>query len=425
MLAAHVAVLGLLVGTQALFTVLAVLDVRHADRTVTAEREWLTGQLGVEDPAELLDYHRTNAGLSELRSWSLLAVVLLVVYGFLPEAVAAVEGLGLGPVASGVLFFAGATVFLRVVALPFDAVETFVVEETFGFNNQSVRLWARDRLVGLVVALAFAAVLGAALLVSVAALPGLWWLAAVGLFVGFSLAIQVLYPRVIAPLFYEFEPLEGEVRDAVEDVFERAGFTCEQVYEMDASQRSGHSNAYFVGFGRTKRVVLFDTLLDQMDRAEIQSVLAHELAHWKRAHVWKGLAASTARVAVVVGALYVLATAGWFRTAFSIPAGADYAAIAVAALATLPLSRLLAPLENRLSLRFEREADAFAVDVMEAGDPLVDALAELTSENLGNPFPHPWYAAFHHVHPPVPERIRTIRERAGEEGDAPEPTAAD
>jgi len=422
MLWVHAAVVGLLVGTRAVFTALAVLDVRHAGSAVREGRDWLVDRLGIDDPEELLAYHRATTGLSELRSWVGLGAVLLLVYGFLPEIVTLLDATGLGPIARGVAFFLGATVLLRALALPFDAVETFVIEEMFGFNEQTVGLWVRDRLVGLAVGLVLVGVLAAALLAAITALPRLWWLAGVGLFVTFALVMQVIYPRVIAPLFYEFEPVEGgDLRDAVEDVFGRAGFACEQVYEMDASSRSTHSNAYFVGFGRTKRVVLFDTLIEQMDLPEIQAVLAHELAHWKRAHVWKKLAAGTVRVAVVLAVLQYLVAVDWFGAAFGV-GGAAYATLAVGALIVAPLNRLAAPVENRLSLRFEREADAFAVDVMGDGDGLVGALSRLTSENLSNPFPHPWYALFHYTHPPVPERIRTIEEQTA---DAAEPAAGD
>jgi STE24 endopeptidase len=252
--------------------------------------------------------------------------------------------------------------------------------------------------------------LAAAVLWVVERVP-LWPAAAWALLVGVSVAMLVLKPRVIDPLFYEFTPVdEGPLREAVDDVFERAGFSCDQVYEMDASRRSAHSNAYFVGFGRTKRVVLFDTLIEGMDEAEIQSVLAHELAHWKKAHVWKRMAAGFLQMGVVLGVAGVLVDSGWLYAMFGVPAGATYAGVVLAVLWIAPLLRWSAPIQNRVSLKHEREADAFAADVAD-GEAMVGALAALTRDNLGNPFPHPWYETFHASHPPVPERIRYIRER--------------
>ncbi len=417
----HVAFVVLLVGTEAAFTWLAVLDLRHGERTVRAESEWVEETLGVEDPERLLDYQRVKTGLGLLETWVTLGAVLFALYsGVFADATAALESTGLGPVARGVVFVVGAVAAFSALSWPFDAVDTFVAEEVYGFNQQSPRLWARDKLVGLVIGLVIAGALGGAVLWFVDALPGVWWVAAWALFVAFSLVMQVVYPRVIAPLFYDFDPVEtGELRDAVDDVFERAGFACEQVYEMDASRRSSHSNAYFIGFGRTKRVVLFDTLVEQMTLPAIQSVLAHELAHWKRAHVWKRMAAGAAKTGIVLAALGWLLDQPWLYGMFDV-APTAYAGLALALLWVRPVDRWVAPVENRLYLAHEREADAFAVEVMGDDDPMVDALTVLAGENLSNPFPHPWYAAFHHSHPPVPERIRTIRGRADDGGD-PDP----
>jgi STE24 endopeptidase len=410
-----VALAALLVGTEAFFTALAVLDLRHEAEAVEREREWVESELGVDDPGEVLDYRRARTGVSLLSSWVVLGAVLLVLFsGLFADAVAALASSGLSPVAQGVAFAAGAVLALRAVRVPFDLVETFVVEEIFGFNNQTPRLWLRDFLLSMAVTLALVAVLAAGVLWFVETVP-YWPAAAWALVVAFGVAMLVVKPRVIDPLFYEFTPIdEGDLRDAVEEVFERAGFACEQIYEMDASTRSSHSNAYFVGFGRTKRVVLFDTLLEHLDEREVQGVLAHELAHWKKGHVWKFVGLFAARYAVVFVALGWLVGADWLY-AFGVPETA-YAGLALALLWVLPVVRLASPLDNAVSLRFEREADRFAADVAGA-EPLASALADMASENLVSLFPHPLYETFHHDHPPIPERIRRLREM-GDDADA-------
>ncbi|MFB6138386.1 MAG: M48 family metallopeptidase [Halobacteriaceae archaeon] len=413
------AFVALLVGTEAVFTGLAALNLRHGERTLDERRRFVTEELGVEDVRELRRYVRVGTALGQVRTWAGLGAVLLVVpTGLLGAAVESLAGLGLGTVAEGTVFFVGVAVALRLAAVPFDLADTFGVEQAFGFNNQSPRLWVRDTVVGLALTVVFVAPLAAAVVWLLVSFPGLWWVGAWAVFLAFSLAMFVLYPRVIAPLFNDFEPIEtGDLRDAVEEVLDRAGFSCEQIYEMDASRRTSHSNAYFIGFGRTKRVVLFDTLVERLSLPALQAVLAHELAHWQENHVWKQLGATALRTGVLLGVLSVLVDAPWLATAFGLPAGATYAHLAVAALFVEPLARLSAPLENRPSLAHEREADAFAVEVMGAGEPMADALAALLSENLSNPFPHPWYAAFHHSHPPVPERIRRVRELGGGRSD--------
>lgn len=428
-LTVHLAFVVLLVGTQAFFTALAALDVRHADRLVDRKRAWLNETLGVDDPDELRDYHRLTTAFSELQSWVGLAVLLVVLYaGGLTWAVDLLAATGLSTVLQGVVFFAGLVVASQLFSLPFSIVSTFGIEEVFEFNQQTPRLFARDRVLTLGISLVFTVILGGAVLAFVDALPTAWPLAAWLLFVGVSLVMQILYPRVIAPLFNDFEPVEsGELREAVEDVFERAGFSTSDIYTMDASRRSSQLNAYFIGFGRTKRVVLFDTLVDSMKIPELQGVLAHELAHWKEAHIWKQFAGSAVRMGIVFAALGALVAFDPLYAAFGIPETSTYAGLVLAVLIVGPVLQFTAPLANKLSLKHEREADSFAADVM-GPEPMVDALARLANENLANPFPHPLYATFHYTHPPIPERIRLLeaREDAGEEStDHGGPTPAD
>ncbi|WP_254862304.1 M48 family metallopeptidase [Halovivax gelatinilyticus] len=406
----HAAFLVLVIGSSIFFSALAALNVRHGRETLEREREWVSDQFGVDDPDRVSAYHRIKTRLGQVQSWFVLSVVLLALYtGAFASLVEWFEGLGYGSVVTGTAFFVVVMVGMQALSLPFDVYDTFVVEERFDFNNQTPALFVRDLLVGLVLSVVIVAGLSVAILWTIHALPALWPAAALAIFAAFSLSMLVVYPRVIAPLFNDFEPVEeGALRDGVERVFDRAGFTCDDVYVMDASRRSGHSNAYFTGFGRTKRVVLFDTLVEQMELRQLESVLAHELAHWKRAHIWKQFGAGLLRIGLALVALWVLMETTWLYAMFDLPATA-YVGLAVGALWISPLLQLSSPIENRLSLAHEREADAFATDVMGDGEPLVEALSRLTGENLSNPFPHPLYATFHYDHPPIPERIRYIR----------------
>ncbi|MFP9191486.1 M48 family metallopeptidase [Natronosalvus vescus] len=417
----HVAFLLLVVGTTAFFSVLSLLNVRYGKRALEREREWVTARLGFDDLDLVAAYQRATTMVSQVQTWVTIALVLAALYsGALAAAVDALEGLGYGPVATGVLFFAGVVVALQVLSVPFDAYSTFVVEERFDFNEQTPALFLKDLVLGTVIGVAITAALAAGILWFISVVPTYWPLAAVALYVAFSLTMLVVYPRVIAPLFNDFEPIEtGELRASVENVFDRAGFSCDGIYVMDASKRSSHSNAYFVGFGRTKRVVLFDTLVDQMPLEQIEAVLAHELAHWKRAHIWKQFGVGTLRIGAVFLVLWALLETTWLYAMFGLPETA-YVGLAVGTLWVQPLAKLTRPLENKLSLAHEREADAFATDVMGSGQPLIEALCRLTSENLSNPFPHPLYATFHYTHPPIPDRIRYIQglEDAGEDVSA-------
>jgi STE24 endopeptidase len=412
MLVYHVVLLGLLVGTTLLSTVLGVLNVRHGAREVRAQSEWLTDRLGIEEPGEVVDYNRATTGLGLLEAWTVLLVFLGALYtGAVTGVVEALDASGLHPVAQGVVFFVGAAAAYRVLTAPFDLYSTFVVDEQFGFNETTPRLWLRDFLLGLVVLAALLAVLVAPLLALVGALSTPLWVAGGWLLVvAFMLGTQILYPRVVAPLFNDFERIEaGDLRDGIERVFERAGFDLEEVYTMDASRRSTRLNAYFIGFGRAKRVVLFDTLVDRLEDPEIESVLAHELAHWKFNHIWKQLGTFALQTAVVLAVLGGVLSTDAVYDLFALPADATYGGLFVGLLFVYPLLGLTTPLSNRLSLAHEREADRFAVEVMGDSEPMADALAGLARENLANPFPHPWYAAFNHRHPPIPERMRYVQ----------------
>jgi STE24 endopeptidase len=412
MLAYHVVLLGLLVGTTLLATVLAVLNVRHGAREVRARSEWLTERVGIDDPDDVVDYNRATTGLGLLQTWTTLFALLGALYtGVVIGAVEALEASGLHPVAQGVAFFLGVAVAYRVLTAPFDLYSTFVVDEQFGFNETTPRLWLRDFLLGLVVLAVLLALVVAPLLALVEALSTPLWVAGGWLLVvAFMLGTQIIYPRVVAPLFNDFEPIaDGDLRDRVERVFDRAGFDLEEVYTMDASRRSTRLNAYFIGFGRAKRVVLFDTLVERLDGPEIESVLAHELAHWNCNHIWKQLGAFALQTGVVLAILGGLLSTDVVSGLFALPTEATYAGLFVGLLFVYPLVEMTAPLSNRLSLAHEREADRFAVEVMGDGEPMADALAGLARENLANPFPHPWYAAFNHRHPPIPERMRYVR----------------
>ena len=412
MLELHVVFVVLLVGTQAIFTALAVLNIRHSERAIAERADWLRETLDLSEPERNADYLRARAGIGQLGSWVTLGAVLLVLYSELyRQAVAAVAGLGLGPVAEGVVLFLGVIAFSQLLSAPFGLVSTFVTEEVFDFNEQTLGVWLRDRVIGLVVSAAVVTAVGGGLLWAIGAL-GRWWpVAGVALIAVVSLAMLVILPRVIMPLQFDFDPIEeGELRDAVESVFDRAGFTCEGIYEVELSSHTAKSNVFFIGFGPAKRVGLGDTLIENHTLPEVESVLAHELGHYRLRHVWKRLAATLARFGVLLVAAAVLIDQPWLTGMFGLPE-TRAAALLTAGLWLWPVTRLAAPLDNRLSIRHEYQADAFAAET--TGEPTaeVTALRKLADDNLANPFPHPWYEAVHYGHPPIPKRVRAVRER--------------
>lgn len=418
MLELHVLLVGLLVGTQVLFTGLAILNVRHSERSIEESEEWLRDSLGLSEPARNSDYLRARTGLGQLEGWLSLGVLLLVLYsGLYRRGSEIVAALDIGTVPEGVVFFLGAVVFFQLLSTPFELVSTFVIEEIFDFNQQTLGIWFRDKVIGLVMAAVLTAVIGGGILWAITTF-GQWWPVTGLLLLGVvSLLMLVIIPRVILPLQYDFTPIEeGDLRESVESVFDRAGFTCEGIYEVELSSHTAKSNAFFMGFGPAKRVGLGDTLIENHDRAEIESVLAHELAHYRFRHIWKRLGVTLLKYGIVLVALAVLIEQPWLTAMFGLP-GTTYAAVVTGSLWLWPLIRLTAPIDNQLSIRHEYQADAFAAETTGNPEAEITALAKLEEDNLGNPFPHPWYEAVHYDHPPIPKRIQAIRDRFIETDD--------
>lgn len=330
--------------------------------------------------------------------------------GALPALHARIESWGRpGAAWTGACFLLAAAGLLALPSLPFDAWRQFRLEQRFGFNRGTPRLWLADQAKGF----ALGAALGFPLLWALLALADragpAWWLWAFAALLGFQLVLLVAYPRLILPLFNKLSPLpEGELRDRLMALGERAGFRAAAIEVIDGSRRSGHSNAYFTGFGRFRRIVLFDTLVAQLSPAELEAVLAHEIGHYRLRHVPKLLAASALSLLAGFAALAWLARSAWFAPAFGFPAGRWAPAFLLFALLGGLATFWFSPLLKAVSRRYEYQADAFARDAAGGPEPLVSALRRLARENLSNLAPHPWFGAFHHSHPTLAERERAL-----------------
>lgn len=303
------------------------------------------------------------------------------------------------------LFILFAGVLLSIPGLPFDWWGQFRLEGRFGFNKSTPSLWITDKLKGL--ALMF--VLGLPLLWALLSLVGwvgnAWWLWAFGLMFAVQLLMMVLYPKLIMPLFNKLTPLpEGELRTRLLALSDRTGFKAATIEVMDGSKRSGHSNAFFTGFGRFRRIVLFDTLIAQLTPEELEAVLAHEVGHYRRGHIPKTLALSAAIQLGAFAAIAWLARSDWFNPAFGFPAHELAPSFLLFGLLSGALMFWFSPLGNILSRKHEYEADSFAREAMGGPGPLVAALRKLSQKNLSNLTPHPWFSGFYYSHPTLVER---------------------
>lgn len=316
------------------------------------------------------------------------------------------------------------TVFLTALQLPdlfFDWRKQFSLEEKFGFNKSTKGLWVMDKIKGALLGFGFSLLLLTLIiwlyrLVSApSALGQNWWVLVFVVFFGIQLLLMILWPKFIIPLFNKLSPLEdGELRTRLMALSEKTGFQANTIEVIDGSKRSGHSNAYFTGFGKFRRIVLYDTLIEQMETEEIEAVLAHEVGHYKLGHIPKRLCFS---FLMGLGGFFLLSyflESPWFYEGFGLDPSltGSFAPVLVAfSLALGFITYWLSPLSNYYSRKHEFEADHFAKKAVGGPEPLVSALRKLYVENLSHPLPHPLMATFHYSHPTLLEREKALRSK--------------
>jgi STE24 endopeptidase len=294
--------------------------------------------------------------------------------------------------------------------LPADLYSTFGLEATFGFNKTTLKLYLADKLKGVILGLVIGVPFLFVILWLTQATGGYWWVWAFVFITGFQLLMILIFPTCIAPWFNKFEPLkEGEFRDRILALADQVGFKTSGIYSMDGSKRSAHSNAYFTGIGKSKRIVLFDTLIEQMTIDQGLAVLAHEMGHYKMKHIRRMLVVQTVFLFVGLYVLSLLLEYPPLFAAFGLEPSA-HAALVLFSLLSGPFTFYLGPLMNRLSREHEYEADRFAALTLRDGKPMEEALINLTVKNLANLTPHPWYSAYHYSHPSPTERIAALRQ---------------
>ena len=318
------------------------------------------------------------------------------------------------PLVQGVATIVAVLLLSSLLETPFSLYRTFVIEARFGFNKMTLALYLVDALKSLLIG----AILGLPLLFGVLWLMGrmgeYWWLYVWLAWMAFNLTILFIYPSFIAPLFNKFTPMRDEVMKArIEALLDKCGFTAKGLFVMDGSKRSAHGNAYFTGFGKTKRIVFFDTLLERLSGSEVEAVLAHELGHFKRHHVMKRIAAT---FAISLGFLWLLGQlmrTDWFYLGLGVStphsAGLGTALALLLFFMILPIfSFLFNPLMSAYSRKHEFEADAYAAKQTDATD-LANALVKLYQDNAATLTPDPLYSAFYDSHPPAAVRIARLK----------------
>ncbi len=311
---------------------------------------------------------------------------------------------------TGLCFIGLLLLFKMVISLPFSIYSTFVIEERFGFNKTDAKTFVMDRLKGLLLSVLIGGPLLAGL-IAFFAYGGTWaWVYAWIAVTLFSLVMQYVAPTWIMPLFNKFEPLEdGELREAIEEYADKVNFPLQGIYVMDGSKRSSKSNAFFTGFGKNKRIALFDTLIENHTTEELVAVLAHEIGHYKKKHIVKNMVISTMHTGVMFALLSIFLNVPGLFEAFYMEEMSVYAGLVFFGLLYSPVEMILGFFMQKLSRKHEYEADEFAASTVENREWMVDVLKKLSKDNLSNLTPHPLYVKLNYSHPPVLKRIRAIR----------------
>lgn len=318
------------------------------------------------------------------------------------------NSLSLATLLTGTLLLLAVMLLMSLLELPFAAWNTFVIEQRFGFNRQTPAGWLRDLLLQATLMIVIGAPLAALILWLMAFSGEFWWLYAWAAWTGFVLLMSWAYPVLIAPLFNRFEPLQDSgLRERLGQLLQRCGFEDNGMFVMDGSRRSRHGNAYFTGFGRNKRIVFFDTLLDQLEPEETEAVLAHELGHFKRRHILKRLVITSVLTLLGFALLGWMRGQEWFFTALGVSTSSDAMALLLFVMAVPVFTFFLQPVGAWFSRKHEFEADEFAT-LQASGAALVSALVKLYRDNASTLTPDPLYSSFHHSHPPAPVRIAHI-----------------
>lgn len=386
---------------------------RHRDRIPEA----LTGVMDAERYRKAGEYSLAKLRFGQWENlWDAAVLAAVLFSGLLPWAWSVwTEHVGHGTW-SGALFLVAILLALSLPSMPWEWWAQFRLEERFGFNRSTQRLWITDRIKGLLLGIVIGTPIVWLLMIVVERSGPLWWVWAWLTLTAVNLVLGVALPWWIMPLFNKFTPLQDEaLRDRLMALADRGKFHASSIHVMDGSKRSAHSNALFTGYGRFRRIVLFDTLINQLSVDELEAVLAHEIGHYRRGHILKRLVIRS--VLMLCGFLVL----GWlmaspaFFAAFGFAESSTAIAFLLFGLVSGLFTFWFTPIDNVVSRKHEYEADDFARRLIGAGQPLIRGLTSLARENLSNLTPHPIYSAFYYSHPTLVERVAAL-ERADAQG---------
>jgi len=388
-------------------------QINHVTKNRAQVPDSFADKITLEDHQKAADYTTTKVKFGRLPLAYEVALLLIWTLGgglqWLDQTILALE---LSPIITGIVVILVFSLISAALDLPFSIYSTFVIEEKFGFNRTTIKTFITDMFKGSLLGLAIGVPLLYVILWLMQQTGEQWWLYTWLVISGFSLFMMWVYPTWIAPIFNKFEPLEeGETLNRITSLLTRCGFNSNGIFVIDGSKRSSHGNAYFSGFGRNKRIVFFDTLLKMLSDDELEAVLAHELGHFKKKHIIKGMAISFGTTLLGLAVLAWLMKADWFYTSLGVEHASTYMALLLFTLVLPVFTFVFQPLLSIFSRKNEFEADTFAAEQTDA-KYLIHALVGLYRENASTLTPDPVYSAFYDSHPPAPVRIAHLNAQA-------------
>ena len=404
-------ILSALIGEFLLRTVVRVLNLKALDPGLPNEFQ---GYYDEEKYARSQEYTRVNTRFAFFTtSFDLIVILVFILFGGFNFVDQIIRGFGLSTLPSGLAFFGILFFASDLISTPFSLYQNFVIEEDFGFNKMTLKTFILDKLKGYLLTLALGGVFLTAILFFFEKTGEYGWLYAWGIIGLFMILIQPLFTLVIAPMFNKFTPLEkGELRTAIENYAQKVGFPLSRIDVMDGSKRSAKSNAYFSGFGKQKRIALFDTLLEKHSNDEMVAILAHEVGHYKKYHIKVGILISILHTGLLFWLLSIFIDNPGLFEAFKMKEISVYGGLTFFMILYSPVELVLSVIMNAVSRRNEFQADAYSARTTEKSEHLISGLKNLSVSNLGNLTPHSLSVLLDHSHPPVLERITALKKIA-------------